>query len=171
MDAHLEDWTWAQTVVRFTEELPCDALVQSVRAIAIVSSRVVVCNLVDGVPFLPGGTREPSETVEDCFERELAEEAGFCATGPVTWIGAHSGVSYSDERYRPHTPFPLKAWLWGTVNGYLATAPTNPPDAEQVTSVRTIPPDDAIRALEPAARGYSTVLRYWQEMDKYHVNS
>jgi 8-oxo-dGTP diphosphatase len=160
----LEDWEWAQTIVRFTGHRPPDEVVQSVRAIAIVEGRVVVCSLADGTFFLPGGTREPGESVESCLRRELIEEAGFLIHGEPDWIAAHSGVSYHRERYRPHCPFPLKSWLWGTLNGELVSAPTNPPRAEQVVSVTTMRPEDAVGALEPAGRGYAQVLKYWLNM-------
>lgn len=160
----LEDWEWAQTVVRFTDHRPPDEVVQSVRAIAVVDDRVVVCRLADGGMFLPGGTREEGESVEACLRRELLEEAGLSVHGEPNWIAAHSGVSYNPERYRPHTPFPLKAWLWAVVQCELIGPPTNPLGAEQVVSVATMLPQDAIEALQPAGRGYAQTLRYWLGM-------
>jgi hypothetical protein len=41
MREHLEDWAWAQTIVRFTDRRPPDQVVQSVRAIALVDDGVV----------------------------------------------------------------------------------------------------------------------------------
>jgi 8-oxo-dGTP diphosphatase len=160
----LEDWDWAQTVVRFTDQRPPDEVVQSVRAIAVVDDRVVVCGLADGGIFLPGGTREPGESVDGCLRRELLEEAGFRVHGEPHWFAAHCGVSYHRMRYRPHCPFPLKSWLWGRVHGEFVSAPTNPPGAEQVVSVTTMPPQEAAEALESAGRGYAQVIKYWLTM-------
>ncbi|WP_125774304.1 NUDIX domain-containing protein [Antribacter gilvus] len=164
MHGFLEDWDWAQTVVRFTDQRPPDEIVQSVRAIALVDDRVVVCAQAEGGIFLPGGTREPGETVDGCLRRELLEEAGFRVDGEPNWFAAHCGVSYHSMRYRPHCPFPLKSWLWGSVHGEFVSPPTNPPGAEQVVLVTTLPPRQAVEALAPLGRGYSQALEYWLTM-------
>ncbi|MEV6537046.1 NUDIX domain-containing protein [Streptomyces sp. NPDC051639] len=161
MQEHLEDWEWAQTIVRFTDQRPPDQVVQSVRAIALVDDGVVVCRLANGTPFLPGGTREDGESVEDCMSRELTEEAGFLTTGRTHWFAAHSGVSYNQVPYKPYAPFPLKAWLWGAVAGELACPPTNPAGAEQVASVVVMRPQEAADVLKTEGRGYTQALQYW----------
>lgn len=161
MREHLEDWEWAQTIVRFTERRPPDEVVQSVRAIAVVGQRVVVCRLPDGTAFLPGGTREQGESVDDCIRRELTEEAGFVMQGRPRWFAAHSGVSYHRIAYKSHAPFPLKAWLWGVVKGEILTPPTNPVGAEQVATVSVMRPEDALDVLKDEGRGYAQALRYW----------
>jgi len=161
MREHLEDWEWAQTIVRFTEQRPPDQVVQSVRAIAVVGHSVVVCRLSDGTAFLPGGTREEGESVDDCLGRELDEEAGFLMKGRPHWLAAHSGVSYHRIAYRPYAPFPLKAWLWGVVKGELVRPPTNPASAEQVAAVSVMRPEDAVAVLKGEGRGYAQALAYW----------
>ncbi|MFE0774885.1 NUDIX hydrolase [Streptomyces sp. NPDC058861] len=160
----LEDWEWAQTIVRFTDRRPPDATVQSVRAIARTKDGVVVCRLADGTAFLPGGTREEGESVDACVRRELAEEAGFLTTGRPRWFAAHSGVSYHRVPYRPYAPFPLKSWLWGVVEGRIAGPPTNPAGAEQVASVTVLPPEEAVELLEGEGRGYAQALRHWIDL-------
>ncbi|MEU0947486.1 NUDIX domain-containing protein [Streptomyces canus] len=164
MREHLEDWEWAQTIVRFTDQRPPDEVVQSVRAIPLVEGGVVVCRLSDGAAFLPGGTREEGEPLEACMRRELAEEAGFLMAGRPRWFAAHSGLSYNRVPYRPYAPFPLKAWLWGVVEGHLAGPPTNPVGAEQVASVSVLRPEAALDLLESEGRGYATALRYWMNL-------
>ena len=164
MREFLEDWEWAQTVVRFTDSRPPDQVVQSVRAIALVDGGVVVCRLSDGTPFLPGGTREDGESVDDCLIRELAEESGFLTTGQPRWFAAHSGISYHRVPYRPYAPFPLKAWLWGVVEGKLVGPPTNPAGAEQVATVSVLRPEDAVDVLRDEGRGYAQVLRHWMSL-------
>jgi 8-oxo-dGTP diphosphatase len=161
MREHLEDWEWAQTIVRFTDQRPPDQVVQSVRAIALVERGVVVCRLSDGTTFLPGGTREKGESVDDCMIRELAEEAGFLMKGHAHWFAAHSGVSYHHVAYKPYAPFPLKAWLWGVVEGEIVGPPTNPIGAEQVATVSVMRPEDAVDALKDEGRGYAQALQYW----------
>jgi 8-oxo-dGTP diphosphatase len=130
----------------------------------LVNGGVVVCSLADGTSFLPGGTREEGESVDDCAGRELTEEAGFLMTGRPHWFAAHSGVSYHRIPYRPYAPFPLKAWLWGVVKGELVGAPTNPAGAEQVATVSVLRPRDAVEILEGEGRGYAQVLRHWISM-------
>lgn len=164
MREHLEDWEWAQTIVRFTDRRPPDVVVQSVRAIALVEDGVVVCRLSNGTAFLPGGTREEGESVDACMSRELAEEAGFLMKGRPHWFAAHSGVSYNRVPYKPYAPFPLKAWLWGVVAGKLVGPPTNPVGAEQVASVSVLRPEDALDLLEDEGRGYAQALRYWMSL-------
>jgi 8-oxo-dGTP diphosphatase len=164
MREHLEDWAWAQTIVRFTDRRPPDQVVQSVRAIALVDDGVVVCRLSDGTPFLPGGTREEGESVDDCLSRELTEEAGFLVKGRPHWFAAHSGVSYHRIPYKPYAPFPLKAWLWGLVRGELVGPPTNPVGAEQVAAVCVLRPEEAVAVLESEGRGYAQALRYWMSL-------
>jgi 8-oxo-dGTP diphosphatase len=161
MREHLEDWEWAQTIVRFTDRPPPDQVVQSVRAIALVEHGVVVCSLSNGTNFLPGGTRGKGESVDDCMSRELTEEAGFLVKGRPHWFAAHSGVSYHRAAYKPYAPFPLKAWLWGVVQGELAGPPTNPAGAEQVASVTVMRPEDAAEVLKDEGRGYTQALQYW----------
>jgi 8-oxo-dGTP diphosphatase len=161
MREHLEDWEWAQTIVRFTDRRPPDQVVQSVRAIALVQHRVVVCRLSDGTTFLPGGTREKDESVDDCLGRELSEEAGFLMKGRPHWFAAHSGVSYHRIAYKPYAPFPLKAWLWGVVRGELIGPPTNPVGAEQVVTVNVMRPEEAVDVLKDEGRGYAQALKYW----------
>ncbi|MCY0943361.1 NUDIX domain-containing protein [Streptomyces antarcticus] len=160
---HLSDGSLLRrpAIVRFTDQRPPDELVQSVRAIPLAGHGVVVCRLADGTAFLPGGTREEGESVDECMSRELVEEAGFLMKGRPHWFAAHSGVSYHRVPYRPHAPFPLKAWLWGAVEGELAGPPTNPAGAEQVTSVSVLRPQDAVALLENEGRGYAQALRHW----------
>ena len=130
---------------QFSTEPPADELVTNVHVVGFLGERVVLCRDERDVWFLPGGTREPGESVEDCAARELVEEAGARLTGPLRWIGAHHCVSDRAEPYRPHQPHPEKAWLWCFADVELHTAPTLPPDGEQVVEVRAV---DVARARE-----------------------
>lgn len=158
--AHLEDWVWAQTVVRFTKEIPPESVVQSVRIVAWSSpTTILVCRDAAGSLFLPGGNMEPGEDPKGCLVRELFEETGWRPSEDTTWFGAHVGLSYHDRRYREHSPFPLKAWLWGSVRAHYASAPTNPHGAERVVEVIQATLPVAASLLREAGRGYITALQ------------
>ncbi|MDQ2845119.1 MAG: NUDIX hydrolase [Actinomycetota bacterium] len=97
--------------------------------------------------FLPGGTREPDESLDDCLARELQEEAGARLAGPFTPIGAHVGLSDQPTPYRPHLPHPRIGWLWGFADVVVDGEPTSPADGEQIAEVRIVDIAEARRLL------------------------
>jgi 8-oxo-dGTP diphosphatase len=138
-------WTFAQITPRFTTVAPPEDLVSNVHVVAFVGDRIVLCRDDRDVWFLPGGTREPDESVHDCAVRELAEEAGARLVGDLHWFGAHRGVSDAAEPHRPHLPHPEKAWLWCYAEVEIVGAPGNPDDGEHVLEARALDLDDALR--------------------------
>lgn len=155
-------WEWAQVDVEFTTAIPKPELIQSVHLVGFATpeaDQVILCREAGSPWFLPGGTREPDESVQACIERELREEAGAVITEPVTWIGAHLGLGYLSRPYRPHLPHPRKAWLWGAAVVDLAHPPTNPSDAEQVSEVRAVPYDEALKLLADNAPWYPEIIQ------------
>lgn len=75
------------------------------------------------------------------------EEAGGHITSPLEWIGAFKVDHTATGRYRPHSPFPISYWAFVAADVVLDSEPTSPPDGEQVTSVRELPVEDAIKFL------------------------
>ncbi len=128
---------------QFSTTPPVDRLVNHVHVVGFVASDIVLCRDNRDVWFLPGGTREPGETIEECADREIAEEAGARRVGPLQWLGAHHFMSLTPEPYRPHLAHPENAWLWCVADVVLDSAPTNPPDGEQVVEVRAAGLDEA----------------------------
>lgn len=148
-------WPWAQVRVRFWRTMPDPEYIQSVHLVCIVddaAGSIVIVREAAGPFTLPGGTREPAETLEDCARRELVEEAGVTAVGQFHWVGAHVGIGYKDRPYRDHLPHPLKAWAWGVVRVTHTGNPSNPPGAEQIVEVRNEPIENAKKLL--AERDY-----------------
>lgn len=136
-------WAWGELDVEFTLERPPEHLVSNVHLIARCGGRVVVCANDLGWRFLPGGTREPDESVRATAARELREEAGASLQGDLTWIGAYRARHRRPQPYRPHLPHPIGYWLYATADVWVDGSPTNPVDGEQVTEVRLLPPVEA----------------------------
>ncbi len=157
-------WEWASITMRFQRELPRDDLVSSTHVVAFVGEEVILCrDQRPGVWFLPGGTREPGESIAASLERELLEEAGARLLGAFHPIGAHVGVSDADQPYRPHLPHPEKAWLWGWAEAEIVGPPTMPDDGEQIEEVRTFPVEEAVRRASADDAWLSELITYAAE--------
>lgn len=111
------------------------------------AGEVLVCRSVEEWRFLPGGTREPGESVHALAGRELREEAGAELRGPVRLFGAHEAVSRLDHPYRPHLPHPRAYWAYAVADVAVTGPPTNPDDGEHVVAVTALPPAEAVAEL------------------------
>ncbi|MCX4749851.1 NUDIX hydrolase [Kitasatospora sp. NBC_01287] len=151
-------WEWGGIDAQFAVEMPPDELITNIHLIGFAGDLVVLCRDARGHWFLPGGTREPGESVGDCLARELREEAGARLLGEPVWLGAHRAVTDRPTPYRPWQPHPLKAWLWGHAEVLVDSEPTNPADGEQVVEVRAVPVGEAGALL---SRGRE---RWWAEL-------
>jgi 8-oxo-dGTP diphosphatase len=138
-------WDYAQITPRFSTVAPPENLVSNVHVVSFVGDRIVLCRDARDIWFLPGGTREPGESIHDCVVRELAEEAGARLTGELHWLGAHRGISGAPGPHRPHLPYPEMAWLWCYADVEITGPPGNPADGEQVLEVGVLDPAEAIR--------------------------
>ncbi|RAG84075.1 NUDIX hydrolase [Streptacidiphilus pinicola] len=164
-------WAWGGYDAQFSPLMPADRLVTNVHLVGFAplpgaeGHGVVVCRDERDHWFLPGGTRERDESVDDCLVRELREEAGARLLDAPVWIGAHRCVTDNPVPYRPWQPHPEKAWLWGWGEVVVDSAPTNPEDGEPVVEVRVAP---AAEAMELLTRGRD---RWWAELVALAVES
>ncbi|SDS70480.1 NUDIX hydrolase [Microlunatus soli] len=142
---------YADTDVTFSvDPSPQDELISRIHCVAVdPQDRVIVCRSVQEWRFLPGGTREPGESISETVTRELLEEAGAKTTGEPMIFASHISRSRRPEPYRPHQPHPLSHWAFAVVRAEVIQPPTNPADGEEVIEVRSM--------AAPAAADWLTV--------------
>ena len=144
----------------FTTEPPAVDDVSRAHVVAVTSvGEVVVCRSVEEWRFLPGGTREPGETVADLIGRELREEAGYAPTGEPVFLGRYVATSVAAAPYRPHLPHPVSSWAYYVVPVGRVGEPLNPADGEHVVEVLGLPPADAAAWLEAHDPVHADVVR------------
>ena len=135
---------YADARLRFTTAAVPGDLVSRLHLVAVTqAAEVIVCRSEAGWRFLPGGTREPGESLDELARRELMEEAGARLTSPPRYFAAHMADSQRPVPYRPHQPHPRAYWAYAVAQAQVISAPVNPPDGEQVIEVRTMAPGPA----------------------------
>ena len=118
------DGTMPLTITSFLgNQLPPLELATSVRSIVLRGNAVLVLHNRDSVHIMPGGRREPGETLEETVRREVLEESGWSITRP-TLLGfrhlRHLGPKPSDYAF----PYPDFFWLIyvASATGFVAGA-------------------------------------------------
>ena len=135
---------YANVDLAFTVDPPEVDDISRAHVVAVTADGdVVVCRSVEGWRFLPGGTREPGESVRDLIGRELREEAGCASSGEPVFLGRYVATSRNPAPYRPHLPHPVASWAFYVSPVERVGEPLNPPDGETVVEVLALPPDDA----------------------------
>lgn len=156
---------YAACRIHYTTEPVPDDLVSRLHLVATTPEcDVVVCRSVEGWRFLPGGTREPGESLLDLARRELREEAGAVLDGGILTFAAHVADSERPHPHRPHFPHPRAWWAYAVATVSITGAPTNPDDGEVVVEVLALPPTDAADYLEAYDPVHADVLRHAQAM-------
>lgn len=95
---------------------PPDGQVARLHVVALDrAGLVVVCRSVEEWRFLPGGRREPGETLAEVCRRELREEAGCAVVGePGAVFCYQRATSRNTEPYRAHFTHPVSAWAYAS---------------------------------------------------------
>lgn len=88
---------YARADVQFSLTAPPPELVSRIHLLGRCGEGLVVCASENGWRFLPGGTREPGESVQQQLDREIGEESGARRTGPWSFFGAHRAVSHGEQ--------------------------------------------------------------------------
>lgn len=157
---------YADCHTRYTTDPVPERLVSRLHLVAVTpDGRVVVCRSEQGWRFLPGGTREPGESLVELARRELLEEAGAELVGDPCCFSAHVADSGRDQPFRPHLPHPRAYWAYAMARVRLLGAPTNPADGEAVVEVLALSPGAAAEYLEQEDRVHADVLRHATAMD------
>jgi 8-oxo-dGTP diphosphatase len=152
---------YADCRVRYTTEPVPKDLVSRLHLVAVTAEgKVVVCRSEQGGRFLPGGTREPDESLPDLAGRELMEEAGAVLDGELRYFAAHVADSRQDKPYRPHLPHPRAYWAYASAHVRIVCEPTNPEYGETVVEVLTLPPTAAAQYIAEHDPIHADVLRH-----------
>jgi 8-oxo-dGTP diphosphatase len=151
---------YAHCQLSFTTGDVPDELVSRLHIVAITErAEVVVCRSKEGWRFLPGGTREPGESLIELARRELNEEAGARLEDAPNVFAAHIADSDHAEPFRPHLPHPRAYWAYAVAHATVVAPPSNPPDGEQVLEVLALTPSRAIDFLATHDPMHTDVLR------------
>jgi 8-oxo-dGTP diphosphatase len=156
---------YADARVRYTTESIVDDLVARLHVVALTPTHeVLVCRSENEGRFLPGGTREPGESLPELAKRELLEEAGAELLGEVRCFAAHMADSGRGEPFRPHLPHPRSLWAYAVADVRLVGEPTNPADGETVVEVLALPPEEAAAHLAEHDAIHADIVRHARAM-------
>jgi|SRR6185503_6051648 len=161
---------YADCRIRGTTQPPPDPLVSRVHVVGVTpAGAVLVCRSEQEWRFLPGGTREPGESLDDLVRRELMEEAGAVlrASGASgRWLRdeprlffSHVAESGRREPYRPHQPHPRAYWSYAVAGVRVVGPPSNPPDGEKILDVHELEPGDAADYMDVHDPVHADVVR------------
>ncbi|MDO8911029.1 MAG: NUDIX domain-containing protein [Phenylobacterium sp.] len=127
-------------------ESPPDDLVTSVRGVVFKGAKVVVVD--DGIDshVMPGGRREPGETISQTLARELREECGWSAPSPRLFaMICFRHLSARPDNYRYPYPDFLHLLFVGEAGDYRRGSLKRAGEIE--TGSRLVPISRALAAL------------------------
>jgi 8-oxo-dGTP diphosphatase len=151
---------YADCRIRGTTQSPPDHLVSRLHVVGVTpAGTVLVCRSEQEWRFLPGGTREPDESLDHLLRRELMEEAGAVLRDEPRLFFSHVARSGRPEPYRPHQPHPRAYWSYAVVGVRVVGPPTNPPEGENIVAVLDLEPDDAAAYMDVHDPVHADVVR------------
>lgn len=135
---------YANARVSFTTEPAESDDTNRLHVVAVTGAgEVVVCRSAEEWRFLPGGTREPGESVAALAARELLEEAGCALISEPRFLARHVAVTVNAQPFRPHLAHPTSSWSYAIARVEVRSQPTNPTDGEHVVEVLSLPAREA----------------------------
>jgi len=145
---------------------PPDEQVARLHAVAVdPEGYVVVCRSVEEWRFLPGGRREPGETLDALCRRELREEAGCTVLGdPGPVFVFHRATSRNADPHQAHLSHPVSAWAYVVARVEVTGPPTNPADGESVVEVVRLPVAQAAAWVRVHDREHADVIMLAEAM-------
>lgn len=137
---------------------PLDTLI-SVRALVFQGERIMVVRHSEGIHLLPGGRREPNETLEETLYREIVEETGWaiCTPSPLGFIRFHHLTPKPPDYRYPHPDF-TQAVCIAEAETYLVQAERTG-DVALEAEFRSI---NEVRALRLSSRERCFLEAAWQ---------
>lgn len=157
----LDHVEYASSTLRYTTDPAPEPLVSRLHLVAVTpAGDVLVSRSEQGWRFLPGGTREPGESLPELARRELLEEAGARLLGGFRPFSSFVADSDLAAPYRPHLPHPRAYWVHALARVEVVGPPTNPDDGEQVVEVLQLPPREAVAYIAEHDTVHADVLAH-----------
>lgn len=93
-----------------SQQLPPTHLITSVHGLCFLDGQVALVDLKARGMDIPGGHMEHGETPEDCFRREVLEEA-YLRGGACTLLGYTEVDNRENTTWAPESPYPQVGYM------------------------------------------------------------
>ncbi len=134
-----------QIVSYVSEEIPPSQYITSVRSIVFRRDSVLVLHNRDSTHIMPGGRREPDESLEQTLRREVLEEAGW-TLAQIAVLGFRHLRHRAPRPLEYPFPYPDFAWIICMADGAEFRPDARMHDDYEVDSAMR--PLEEVRALD-----------------------